>query len=75
MDSLCRGKKEDVKDSYRWTTPSEKMQINVKSMNTEVFKVYVEKPVFLGGTSALNWLLRIFLGSLKETVVWDMSIL
>ena len=44
-------------------------------MNTEVFKVYVEKPVFLGGTSALNWLLRIFLGSLKETVVWDMSIL
>ena len=35
-------------------TPPEKIQIYIKSINVKVFKVYLSKLIFLGGTSKLN---------------------
>lgn len=43
-------------------------------MNIEVFKIYILKPAFLGGTNSLDWFLRKFSRFLKETIVFDVSI-
>ena len=49
-------------------TSSKKIQIYAKSMNIEVFKVYVCKTMFLEGANKLNWFLKKSLGSSKCTV-------
>ena len=36
-------------------------------MNTEVFKVYIEKPVFVGGgTNEVDWFIRNFPGFFEK---------
>ena len=44
-------------------------------MNTEIFKVHVQKPVHFLATNELNWFLQIFLGSLERSAVCNISIL
>ena len=42
--------------------------------DTKLFKVYVQKPVFLGGTDDLNWFWRKFPGFLKRMFVCGGSV-
>ena len=63
-----------MKDTHREITPSKKIQVYAKSINTEVFKVYVKKAVVLGGTNELNWFLRNFPGPSKRTLCCCVSL-
>ena len=56
-------------------TASKKDQIYTKSMNTEIFKVDILKPVFLGSTNKLTGFCEKFPGSSKRTAVCDVLIL
>ena len=57
-----------IKENRMEITSSKKIQIYAKSMNIEVFKVYVCKTMFLEGANKLNWFLKKSLGSSKCTV-------
>ena len=57
------------------TTPSKKIHIYAKSSKTETLRVYVEKPVFYGGTNDLNWFSRKCSSFSKQTVVLHPSFL
>ena len=50
-----------IKDIHREATPSKKIQIYAKCMNTNIFNDYLKKPVFLGGTNDLHLFPKNFL--------------
>ena len=53
--------------THKKETPSKKIKIYTKSMNTEVFKVYIQKPVFVGGgTNEVDWFIRNFPGFFEK---------